>query len=205
MASFEFYAKLSKDVDEELSPSKIDIIEALAYGYSNKSIANEYGVSIKSVEKAIASLNKKFKADSASYSSRMRIIASLLANDYIDYFVNEPQQKIDNLSEDLQQTLVLSCLGLSNHAIADMLAMTDKCIEKRLGQLFDIFGIDTKHQAVENPRVLLLINAFLRQNIRKEQIKRLYKETELERLERIIKEPEAFIKHIDNKSSHLIG
>lgn len=204
MANFEFYAKLSNDVDKEFTPSKIDIIEAIAYGYSNKSIANEYSMSIKTVEKAFASLNKKFQAESKLYNSRIRIIASLLSKGFINYFMVEQPQKVQGLSEEQSQTLTLISLGLTNHTIAEILGITDKCVEKRLGNLFDCFGIDSKQHDVENPRVLLFINAYIRNNIDKEQMKKLYKETVIDRLERIIDEPEGFLQHLDDKC-YLIG
>lgn len=204
MANFEFYAKLADQIGEEFTPSKLDVIEAAAYGYSNKSIANEYSLSIKTVEKAFAAIIKKFEADNKLYSSRIRMISSLLANNFISYHVAEPPKKLESLSSDLNHTLILSALGLSNHAMAMILGVTNKTIEKRLGQLFDLFGIETKNHDVENPRVLLLINALIRENISQEQLKKLYKETAAERLERIAKEPEMFLQHLDSKN-YVIG
>lgn len=199
MANFAFQAKLSDGLGDHFSDHQLEIIEAIAYGYSNKSIANEYNISVKAVEKTLTKLNKEFKSNGKLYSSRVRILCSMIADGLLDFESKEQLTTLNDLSDSLKQTLLLNALGISNHTMAELFKLTDKCIEQRLSQLFDFFGIDTKHHSVENPRVLLLVNALLRDNLKQEQLKKLFKETSGERLLRIIQDPEFFISNLNNK------
>lgn len=212
MASFKFKTILLPEIEKSFSSQKAEVLEAVAYGYSNKSIADEYKVSIKAVEKSLTALNKKLESGGKLFSSRIRVIVHLIVNDLIDYkFIEDDiniqlghQKRIQDLNEDLKQTLLLSAVGLSNDSIARLFKISKKRIEQRLAQLFDAFAIDTRNLSVENPRVLLFISSYLRGNIDKSQLKRLYKETKRDRLERIIEDPESFLIGLE-KDGNVIG
>ena len=198
MANFQFYAKLSNEIGGLITDSKLDVVEALAYGYSNKSIANEFNVSVKAVEKNVSDIHKVFNSNSKFFNSRIRVISSMIANNFIDYSTPNNSSKVPELNEDLTRTLILSSVGLSNATIAELLNISQKCVETRLGQLFDYFGIDSKKQNVENPRVLLLVTAYIKGNITKELIKKVYKETNCKRLERVVEDPDFFIENLQS-------
>jgi len=99
----------------------------------------------------------------------------------------------------LSKTLVLSCIGFSNKAIAKLFDLSEKAIELRFSQLFDYFNVDTKNQTQVNPRVSLFISAFCRGNIKKNQIQRLFKESSTERLDSIFEQPESFLSSLQEE------
>jgi DNA-binding NarL/FixJ family response regulator len=212
MASFQV------DVEILIKPTgffrgrKLALIEFLALGWSNKAIAEEIKISIKSVERIFSELNEKFgnkatQVDSDArklFNPRLRLLTSLVAENICD--INSPAnlRLIEELSPQLRQTLILSCIGFSNKAIAELYGIGEKAIELRFSQLFDYFGVDTKSLAVENPRVSLFLSAYCRGNISKMQIKRLYRETQGEWLNGIMLDPHKFIAGLET-SYKIIG
>lgn len=172
-------------------------IELLASGLSNKSIAEELGLSIKSVERILSEFNDRFgnrlqleSADSPKlFNPRTRLLTGFLAEEICEIRSKSSLRFIEELNDALKTTLLLSCTGFSNKGIANILRITEKAVELRFTQLFDYFGIDTKALAEENPRVNLFISAYCRGHIQKSQIKKLYRETQPERLEEILIKP----------------
>ncbi len=191
---------------------KLALIELLALGLSNKTIAEESNISIKSVERILAELNNKLGNKTTNtdtdlrklFNPRVRLLSSLIAEDICDVYSPAKPRLIEELSEQLKQTLILSCVGFSNKAIADFYEIGEKAIELRFTQLFDYFGVDTKSLSVENPRVGLFISAYCRGNINKMQIKRLYRETQPERLDEILAQPAKFIAGLES-SYKIVG
>jgi DNA-binding NarL/FixJ family response regulator len=204
MANFRFDAKFSDQVETLFSTKKLGIITDVCRGGSNKAIAQEHKVSNKAIEKTLTELNKIFDVQSKFHSARVRLLISMIALDLVDYSAAQAPSPVSNLNESLVRTLFLVCAGLSNHTIAELLKISEKTVEQRLSQLFDYMGIETKSQELENPRVLLMISAYLKGNITKALIKKLHKETKLPRLERILSEPSHFISELD-KPNRMIG
>jgi hypothetical protein len=99
----------------------------------------------------------------------------------------------------LNKTLILSCIGFSNKAIASFFDLSEKAIELRFSQLFDYFNVDTKNQTEVNPRVSLFISAYCRGNIKKNQIQRLFKESSVERLDYIFDHPNLFLNSLQEE------
>lgn len=199
-----FKLTISENLVENFSPRRFSIVEAIAQGLSNKAIAQELGITVKAVEQSITAINKNLgHSFNGFYNSRVRLLSSLVSKEQIGFTSEFNLNKVE-LKDSLNQTLILTCAGLSNKIIATLLKCSDKNIEQRLGQLFDYFGVETKNQETENPRVLLFINSFIRQNIQAEQITRLYDKTEAEKLRRIMQEPELFIATLDC-NQHIIG
>lgn len=186
---------------------RLSIIESLAHGLSNKAIAEELGLSIKSIERILNEINtklnnkagKEFKDLEKLYNPRLRLIAGLLAGEICEIRSDAKLRLIENLSTALKQTLILSCIGFSNKAIAELFNVTEKAIELRFTQLFDYFGVDTKSLTIENPRINLFISAYCRNNINLQQIKRLYRETQFARLDEILIKPEAFLEGLEGE------
>ncbi len=180
---------------------KLALIELLALGFSNKTMAEESNISIKSVERILAELNTKLgnkttQDDSGLrklFNPRVRLLSSLIAEDICDIYSTSKPRLIEELGGQLKQTLILSCVGFSNKAIADFYGIGEKAIELRFTQLFDYFGVDTKSLSTENPRIGLFISAYCRGNITKMQIKRLYRDTQPELLDEIYANADKFL------------
>lgn len=200
MPSFEFKVKLQDAVKESRLPSrKLVVLEELAHGFSNKMIAEDLEISVKSVERILSELNKKFSksGDYANFhqlfNPRMRLLLSLIAGDIVDFDTEIALRYIDNLGPKLSETLNLVAVGLSNKSIGDFLSINEKTVELRLTQLFDYFNVDTKIQSYENPRVILLISAYCRGNLSKSQLKRLHRETLPGRIEVTMQDKPGFV------------
>ncbi len=202
MAELDFTIILSEEFSDKLSPKKAKLLHAISHGMSNKLIAESFGISIKAVEQAFAELNKAFGTRDELYNSRLRIVASLIADGHANLETEIRNSETTVLNDNLKQTLALTVIGLSTQAIAQMLGVSPKTIEQRLGQLYDYFSIDTQSQ--ENPRVMLLLAAIIRGNIDLAQIKRLHRETSIDRLKRILQQPEYFVQKL-TKPSNIIG
>ena len=158
-------------------------------GLSNKLISEELDIPVKTIERILNELNKKFFNKSRLYNPRVRLLVSCLSKDLLDYHSGIGLREAQGLNNNLNKTLILSCIGFSNKAIAQFFGLSEKAIELRFSQLFDYFNVDTKNQSVENPRISLFISAYLRKNINKTQLTRLFKETQIDRLEQIVASP----------------
>jgi hypothetical protein len=169
----------------------------MAHGNSNKIISDSLDIPLKTVERILNELNKKFHNKSKLYNPRLRLLLSCIAKDILDYEAVSGSYEFKKLNPNLNKTLILSCIGFSNKAIANFFGLSEKAIELRFSQLFDYFNIDTKNQSFENPRVLLFINAYLRKNITKTQLQRLYKESHNERLEAIVTNPKLLLDSLE--------
>ncbi len=202
MSELDFTVTIAEELSLKLSPSKSKLIEALSLGMTNKLIAESFGVSIKAVEQGFAELNKSFGTRDELYNSRLRLISSLIADDLAKFNTDTSYAEVPALSENLKQTLFLTVIGLSTQAIAQLLDLSSKTVEQRLGQLYDYFGIDTHGE--ENPRVILLITALLKGNIDSSLIKRLHRETSVDRLKRILQQPEHFVQKL-TRPPQIIG
>lgn len=203
MANYAFNLKLADDLEADLSVSKFRILEAIALAYSNESIANEYGFSVKNVESSFKYLCDKFGVANKFYNKRMRLLAHLCSEGFLLYIAEEERARVV-LKEQLYETLLLSAIGLTNKALAKIFGITEKSIEQRFAHLFDHFAIDSRNTKVENPRVLLFVHGLLRGNLDQELVKKLYFETMPGRLERIIEAPEYFLENLSSKV-RLIG
>lgn len=193
MSDLNFTINFDENLEKELSPSKARVVEAISYGMSNKVIAETFNISIKAVEGIFSELNKRFDTRDPNYNSRIRIIAALIANQKAEYQSDIEYPEVKMLNETLQQTLLLTASGLSTKAIASLCQVSTKTVEQRLSQLYDYFGVDTRRQDAENPRVMLLVNALLKGNLRQEHLAKLVRQTARERLDRIINSPEYFL------------
>ncbi len=189
-----FTVTMTEELNAKLSPSKTKLIEAISCGMTNKLIAESFGITLKAVEQGFAELNKSFGTRDELYNPRLRIVSSLIAEDLASFHSTTQYSEVPDLNDNLKQTLFLTVIGLSTQAIAKLLSLSAKTVEQRLSQLYDYFGIDTR--SAENPRVILLVTALLKGNIDSSQIKRLHRETSVDRLKRILQQPEYFVQKL---------
>lgn len=196
--NFNFRIKVSDKAPLVLKEKKLKVLEAMAYGLSNKSISEKLGIPVKTIERILNEVNKKSNNKSKYFSPRIRLILSLVALDLFEYETEAKPRLITELNDNLRKTLILCCIGFSNKAIASLFKLSEKAIELRFSQLFDYFNIDTKNQALENPRVALFISAYCRENIKNAQLKRLFKETQADRLDAIFANSNAFLESIED-------
>lgn len=173
--------------------------EALAEGLSNKAISEKLEIPVKTIERILNEINKKFDNKSKAYNPRVRLIASLIYKEIIDFETETEPRFISDLNDNLYKTLVLSCIGFSNKAIANFFDLSEKAIELRFSQLFDYFNVDTKNQTQVNPRVSLFISAYCRGNIKRNQVQRLFKESSVERLENIFDNSNSFLNSLQEE------
>jgi DNA-binding NarL/FixJ family response regulator len=181
-----------------LNEKQKNIILSLAQGNSNSTIVENCQIPIKSVERILNSLVKKLKIDSKIFNPRLRLLMLLINKNIIEYQSNNPLRNIDNLDAKSLNTLSLMCTGFSNKSIARLLEISDKTVELRLANLFDVFSIDTKDNKEKNSRVELFISAFLRGLFSSNKLKRLAKETSEINLENIFNDPKDFIANLNN-------
>jgi len=172
---------------------KVKVAEALSEGLSNKAISEKLDIPIKTIERILNEINKKFDNKSKAYNPRVRLLASFLYKDLLDFETESQPRFISDLNDNLNKTLILSCVGFSNKAIASFFDLSEKAIELRFSQLFDYFNVDTKNQTKVNPRISLFISAYCRGNIKKNQIQRLFKESSSERIDSIFDNPNYFL------------
>ncbi len=202
MPNFDYKVIKADSNQLKISHKKLITIESLAYAMSNRAIAEEVNLSVKSVERILSELNTKFNEIRSNdlrkyFNPRLRLLTSLIASNFIDYEASPDLRQIRNLNQNLTRTLVLSNIGFSNKSIANLLNITEKTVELRFSQLFDYFNIDTKTASMKNPRVSLFISAYCRDNINKGQIKRLYRESKIEFLEDIFMKPDTFLENLE--------
>lgn len=207
MVSFPIEVEILVEPSGFFKNRKLALIESLAHGLSNKAIAEELDISIKSVERILNQTNhklgnkagKEFRDLEKLFNPRLRLLTSLITTEICEIHSDTSLRALDILNEALKQTLILSCIGFSNKAIAELFDISEKAVELRFTQLFDYFGVDTKSLKTENPRVNLFISAYCRGNINKAQIKRLYKETQFTRLDEILIKPKAFLQGLEGE------
>jgi DNA-binding NarL/FixJ family response regulator len=171
----------------------------MAQGNSNKIISENLDIPVKTIERILNEVNKKFENRSKDFNPRVRLLATLVTKDLIDYEIDIQPRYISNLSDNLNRTLVLCATGFSNKAIAKIFGLSEKAIELRFSQLFDYFNVDTKNQGNSNPRVNLFISAYCRGNIKKSQIQKLLKESSQERIKEVFEKPENFLANLEEE------
>ena len=176
-----------------MKDKKVKVAEAVSEGLSNKAISEKLDIPIKTIERILNEINKKFDNKSKAYNPRVRMLDSFLYKELLDIEIESQPRFVSDLNDNLNKTLILSCVGFSNKAIASFFDLSEKAIELRFSQLFDYFNVDTKNQTRVNPRISLFISAYCRGNIKKNQIQRLFKESSSERIDNIFDNPNFFL------------
>lgn len=193
MSSFYYEVHISSELTKTLSATKLNIVELLALAYSNKSMAAECELSVKAIEHHIRELGQQHKVRIDLYNPRVRILGSLYFEKLIDFHVGQEAINFNTLNHRLQDTLSLITLGFSLKSMARVFDISVKAVEQRISQLYDIFNIDTDNAANENSRVVLWVAAITRTNMDMHNLSRLFHETAVDRLPRILDNPDLFL------------
>ena len=177
------------------NPSRKRVLQLIASGWSNASIAEDLNFSTKNIESITTMLIRLAKLYGTNDNSaihinpRARLIAKCHFAQKLKY---QPSQEPPNelLSEDLTATLLLVTVGLSNSAIGKILGISEKTVESRLNNLFLQFAINAKANKIINPRLRLIAVASARENITFEAFQQIWQKTNNVDLDHIVNNPQ---------------
>ena len=175
------------------NPSRKRVLQLIAAGWSNASIAEDLNFSTKNIESITTLLIRlaKLQDPSGNLNPRARLVAKCHHAQKLKYQLSqEPPNEL--LSEDQTATLLLVAVGLSNKTIGKILGISEKTVESRLNNLFLQFGINAKANKVINPRLRLIAVTNARQNITAEAFDTLWQKTNNVDLDQIVNNPQEF-------------
>lgn len=176
------------------NPSRKRVLQLIAAGWSNASIAENLNFSTKNIESITTTLIRLAKIynnnESASLylNPRARLIAKCCYAQKLRYELSQESPN-ELLSEDLTATLLLVSVGLSNCTIGKILGISEKTVESRLNNLFLQFAVNAKANKIINPRLRLIAVANARQNITYEAFQEIWNKTNNVDLEQITNNP----------------
>ena len=157
------------------NPSRKRVLQLIASGWSNASIAEDLNFSTKNIESITTMLIRlaKITDTNGHINPRARLVAKCYHAKKLKYL---PSQELPNelLSVDQTATLLLVSCGLSNKTIGKILGISEKTVESRLNNLFLQFAINAKANKIVNPRLRLIAVANARQNISFENFEELW-------------------------------
>ncbi len=172
------------------NPSRKRVLQLIASGWSNASIAEDLNFSTKNIESITTMLIRIAKIHDANghLNPRARLVAKCFHAGKLKYLPSqEPPNEL--LSEDQTATLLLVAAGLSNKTIGRILSISEKTVESRLNNLFLQFGINAKANKIINPRLRLIATANARQNITQEAFETVWQKTNNVDLEQVVNNP----------------
>ncbi len=172
------------------NPSRKRVLQLIASGWSNASIAEDLSFSTKNIESITTMLIRIAKIHDAHghLNPRARLVGKCLHAGKLKYLPSqEPPNEL--LSEDQTATLLLVSAGLSNKTIGKILSISEKTVESRLNNLFLQFGINAKANKIINPRLRLIAAANARQNITQEAFEIVWQRTNNVDLEQVVNNP----------------
>ncbi|MBI1858114.1 MAG: hypothetical protein HYR97_03255 [Candidatus Melainabacteria bacterium] len=173
------------------NPSRKRVLQLIAAGWSNASIAEDLNFSTKNIESITTMLIRLAKIHDANghLNPRARLTAKCYYAQKIRYM---PSQEAPNelLSIDQVATLLLVSAGLSNKTIGKILGISEKTVESRLNNLFLQFGINAKANKVINPRLRLIGVANTRQNVTYEAFAEIWQRTNNGDLDQTVNNPQ---------------
>ena len=173
------------------NPSRKRVLQLIASGWSNASIAEDLNFSTKNIESITTMLLRlaKLNDPNGHLNPRARLVAKCYQAQKLRYELsNEPPNEL--LSEDQTATLLLVAAGLSNKSTGKTLGISEKTVESRLNNLFLQFGINAKANKIINPRLRLIAVANARQNITPEAFNTLWQMTNNVDLDHLINNPQ---------------
>ncbi len=173
------------------NPSRKRVLQLIAAGWSNASIAEDLNFSTKNIESITTLLIRlaKLQDTNGHLNPRARLVAKCHHAQKLRY---QPSQEPPNelLSEDQTATLLLVTAGLSNKTIGKILGISEKTVESRLNNLFLQFGINAKANKIVNPRLRLIAVANSRQNITSEAFDEIWQKTNNVDLDQAVSNPQ---------------
>lgn len=173
------------------NPSRKRVLQLIAAGWSNASIAEDLNFSTKNIESITTMLIRLAKIHDANghLNPRARLVAKCYHARKLRYLPSqEPPNEL--LSEDQTATLLLVAIGLSNKTTGKILGISEKTVESRLNNLFLQFGINAKANKVINPRLRLISIANARQNITFEAFDEIWQKTNNVDVDQVVNNPQ---------------
>ncbi|MBI3590345.1 MAG: helix-turn-helix transcriptional regulator [Candidatus Melainabacteria bacterium] len=187
------------------NPSRKRVLQLIACGWSNASIAEDLNFSTKNIESITTLLIRLAKIHDINghLNPRARLVAKCHHAKKLRY---NPSQEPPNelLSEDQTATLLLVSAGLSNKTIGKILGISEKTVESRLNNLFLQFGVNAKANKVINPRLRLIAVANSRQNITAEAFDEVWQKTNNVDLEQVVNNPQELREGVLKLASNLV-
>lgn len=172
------------------NPSRKRVLQLIASGWSNASIAEDLNFSTKNIESITTMLIRLAKIHDVNghLNPRARLVGKCYHARKLRY---TPSQELPNelLSEDQTATLLLVAVGLSNKTIGKVLGISEKTVESRLNNLFLQFAINAKANKIINPRLRLIAVANARQNITFEAFEEIWQRTNNVDLDQVVNNP----------------
>lgn len=187
------------------NPSRKRVLQLIASGWSNASIAEDLNFSTKNIESITTLLIRiaKIHDTNGHLNPRARLVAKCYHAQKLRYLQSqEPPNEL--LSEDQTATLLLVAVGFSNKATGKVLGISEKTVESRLNNLFLQFAINAKANKVINPRLRLIAVANSRQNITQEAFEELWQKTNNSELDNLINNPKDFREFLFNVAQRLV-
>ncbi len=187
------------------NPSRKRVLQLIAAGWSNASIAEDLNFSTKNIESITTLLIRlaKLQDTSGNLNPRARLVAKCHHAQKLRY---QPSQEPPNelLSEDQTATLLLVAGGLSNKTIGKILGISEKTVESRLNNLFLQFGVNAKANKIVNPRLRLIAVANSRNNITPEAFDIIWQRTNNVDLDQIVNNPQELREAVLKVASKLV-
>ena len=172
------------------NPSRKRVLQLIAAGWSNASIAEDLNFSTKNIESITTLLIRlaKIHDTNGHLNPRARLVAKCNHAKKLRYQPsNEPPNEL--LSTDQTATLLLVAAGLSNKTTGKILGISEKTVESRLNNLFLQFGINAKANKIINPRLRLIAVSNARLNITLEAFDEIWQRTNNVDLEQVVNNP----------------
>lgn len=172
------------------NPSRKRVLQLIASGWSNASIAEDLNFSTKNIESITTMLIRlaKIHDTNGHLNPRARLVAKCYHARKLRYLESqEPPNEL--LSEDQTATLLLVAAGLSNKTVGKILGISEKTVESRLNNLFLQFGVNAKANKIINPRLRLIAIANTRSNITPEVFDDVWLKTNNVDLDQVVNNP----------------
>ena len=187
------------------NPSRKRVLQLIACGWSNASIAEDLNFSTKNIESITTLLIRlaKIHDTGGHLNPRARLIAKCYHAQKLRYLPSqEPPNEL--LSEDQTATLLLVSAGLANKTVGGLLGISEKTVESRLNNLFLQFGVNAKANKVVNPRLRLIAVANSRQNITPEVFDEIWQKTNNVDLAQILNSPQELRENVLSLARKLV-
>lgn len=173
------------------NPSRKRVLQLIAAGWSNASIAEDLNFSTKNIESITTMLIRLAKIHDVHghLNPRSRLVGKCYQAQKLRYLPSqEPPNEL--LSVDQTATLLLVSCGLSNNTIGKILGISEKTVESRLNNLFLQFAVNAKANKIINPRLRLIGVANARQNITFEAFQEVWQKTNTPEFDNVVNNPQ---------------
>lgn len=205
LAKDSIQVSIAPDFLIKYNPSRKRVLQLIASGWSNASIAEDLNFSTKNIESITTMLIRlaKIHDTNGHLNPRARLVAKCYHAKKLRYMLSqEPPNEL--LSEDQTATLLLVAAGLSNKTIGKILGISEKTVESRLNNLFLQFGINAKANKIINPRLRLIAVANTRLNITPEIFDEVWLKTNNTDLDQVVNNPHELRENVLKLANKLV-